>query len=226
MQNILLLHGALQDESDLQPLANALGSLGITARTFGFSGHGKKNFSNGFGIEQFSSELQDFIVKEKLPACNIFGYSMGGYVPLHLACNKPGLIRSITTLAVKFEWTSEMIAREASLCDPATIEAKAPAFAESLKNKHSDWKLLLRKTAEMIKNFQNAELLTYEKLASLDLRLMLGVGDQDKLVTIDETRKKMAAVPKAKMFVLPGTKHPLETAPTGILALMIAGFVE
>src|SRR6266403_2658875 len=108
MKPILLLHGAIGAKDQLEPLAKELSALGHQTYSFNFSGHGQTPFQNSFGIQQFADELLEFVVKSHLIRPLVFGYSMGGYVALYLASQKPGLFSEIITLGTKFEWSPEI----------------------------------------------------------------------------------------------------------------------
>ena len=143
MKNILLLHGALGRSEDLDSLTTALGKTGYQIHRLCFSGHGGAGFSNSFGVEQFSQELEDFILTKNISNCIVFGYSMGGFVALHTASRKPGLIGKIITLGTKFDWSTETLAKELRMLNPDLLLAKVPAFAETLIKKHGlQWNLL------------------------------------------------------------------------------------
>ena len=89
MQTLILTHGALGSKADLDKLAEVLQKENYNVFTFSFSGHGTIEFENNFGIEQFSGELENFILKNDLVQPSVIGYSMGGYVALNLARRSP-----------------------------------------------------------------------------------------------------------------------------------------
>lgn len=47
----------------------------------------------------------------------VFGYSMGGYIALMAALEKPDLFKKIITLATKLDWSPESAAREIKMLD-------------------------------------------------------------------------------------------------------------
>ena len=78
---LIVLHGALGSSSQMQSLIQRL-SDSFFVKTFDFSGHGTTPFVKDFGINQFTQELDRFILAEGFGDAYIFGYSMGGYVAL------------------------------------------------------------------------------------------------------------------------------------------------
>src|SRR5688500_17927085 len=151
MQPILLLHGAIGAADQLQPLAHKL--PGYKVISFNFSGHGGKSFPAGdLSIKHFADEVLAFMEAQKLEQVNIFGYSMGGYVGMYLAKHHPDKVKQVATLATKFHWDGPAAAKETQMLDADKIEAKVPAFAKSLQERHApnDWKTLLQRTAGML----------------------------------------------------------------------------
>ena len=115
MKHILLLHGALGSLEQFDKLQTQL-SANFIVHTLNFSGHGGQPIpKKGFSIELFANDVLNYLDEKKIPSINIFGYSMGGYVALHLAVHHPERIKSIFTLATKFEWSEESTAREVKM---------------------------------------------------------------------------------------------------------------
>ncbi len=225
MPQIILLHGAIGAKDQLQPLSKTLTAKGFEVHTFSFSGHGQMPFATDFGITQFATELAQFIEDKKLNAANIFGYSMGGFVALYLAAQKPNLIARIATLATKFDWTLESATKEAAMLNPKTIQEKVPQFAKDLQQRHGEtWETLLNKTATMMQEMAAAPLLNSDVLKTIECPVLLGIGDNDKMVSLDETCKVFASLSKANMYMLPNTKHPLEGVNVPLLAEVLTDF--
>jgi esterase/lipase len=227
MKDIILLHGAIGASDQLNPLAESLSAKGFSVHQFSFSGHGKIPFAQQFSIEQFATELYQFILEHNLEQVNVFGYSMGGYVALYLGSQKPNLMGKIATLATKFDWNPEGAVKEAAMLNPETIQQKVPTFAEALQNRHGEnWIALLNKTAEMMQVLGDAPLLTDEVLNTIESPVLLGLGDKDSMVSLDETRKVFAALTKSNMYMLPNTKHPIEGVNVELLSAVLEGYLK
>lgn len=227
MKNILLLHGALGAASVMEPLANRLNGEGFALQTLNFSGHGGVPFTEGFGIDQFTTEVQAFLDEKGIEETDIFGYSMGGYVALNLARQHPGRVGRIATLATKFDWTPAGAEREAKMLDPDKIEAKVPAFAKQLEERHApnDWKLLLRKTADMMLDLGQRPLLTPDVLSKITHPCLICLGDNDQMVSLAETTQAAEALPNGQMHVLEQTPHPFEKVNLDTLNYVIYSFL-
>lgn len=225
MKSIILLHGAIGAKDQLEPLSLALEQQGLTTYSMSFSGHGRQPFNSEFSISAFANELHSFITEHQLLKPMIFGYSMGGYVALYLALKQPDLIGHIITLGTKFQWTPEIAEKETAMLNPETIIAKVPKFAEALKERHGNgWEILLAKTAEMMRELGNTNILTPEISSGIENKVMLGLADKDTMVSLDETTAIYRQLKNGSMYMLPHTKHPIETINVNLLAELIAGF--
>lgn len=225
MQTIVLLHGALGAAKDLDLLAESLQERGLTVRSFSFSGHAENNSKAGFGIEHFTRELEDFILQNQLKNPAVFGYSMGGYVALNLVLQKKDLMSSVITLGTKFNWSKDVVEKETKMLNPDKLPEKAPAFAKLLEMKHGQaWRDLLVKTASMMTEIGDKNFLNPDALKTIDTDILIGLADRDQMVSLEETVSVFKTLPNAAMYMLPGSKHQIETADMGLLSKIIFDF--
>lgn len=212
MKGILLLHGALGASAQLGPLKATLETRGFDVYDLNFSGHGGEPFAEKFGIETFALEVRNFILANKLKDLTIFGYSMGGYVALWLAYKHPALVNRIVTLGTKFDWSPDSAAREILKMNPEKIEQKIPAFARLLKTRHdpNDWKVLMQKTAEMMRQLGDAPLLTEEILSKINCPTTIALGDADDMADRAYSEKIAQRLKNGRFILLPETPHPIE----------------
>ena len=210
--NLLLLHGALGSAAQLKPLAQKLADY-YQVHTFTFSGHGGKgNLQQPFCIESFAAELEKWLQDKGLGQMLVFGYSMGGYVALYLASLHPAYFTHILTLGTKFAWTPESAAQEVKRLQPALIEEKVPAFAQSLAKQHHphDWRLVMTQTADMMLALGNKPPLTADVLATIKVPVKIMRGTEDKMVSEAESQQAAALLPEGSYKSLEGQPHPLE----------------
>lgn len=225
MKNVILLHGAIGAKDQLEPLANELKQQGYVVYTLSFSGHGQTPFATHFGIEQFALELEQFIKENNVDKPTVFGYSMGGYVALYLAKQQPAILGNIITLGTKFEWSPAIAEKEVKMLNSKTILEKVPKFAEALQKRHGqDWELLLQKTAEMMIELGNKNALTLNDFTSIENKVLIGLADKDNMVSLEETTAVYKQLKNGAMYMLPNTKHPIETVNVGLLGRIVVDF--
>jgi pimeloyl-ACP methyl ester carboxylesterase len=226
--HLLLLHGALGASDQLAPLAARLGD-GYRVHTLDFEGHGAApDAGRPYRIEHFDENVRDYLDAQGLTAPHVFGYSMGGYVALHLARHQPGRLGRIITLGTKLLWRADEVQRELALLDPDRIEAKVPRFAEALRRRHGAerWRQVLARTAEMMAWMGDHAPLGAADLAALHQPVRLMVGDGDTTAGVEDTVGVFRLLPGAQLAVLPGTPHPLERVDPDRLADLIMEFLE
>lgn len=226
MKHILFLHGALGAQSQFDTLKEKL-SGSYHCHSLDFFGHGQASFSDQFGIDAFANQVIEYVHQYELEGCHVFGYSMGGYVALFAEHAEPGLFGSIMTLGTKFNWNPESSKREAAFLDPAKIQEKVPAYADALQKLHGDkWVQLCEKTAEMMRYLGDMPLLTNLTLSEIKLPVRLGIGDSDKMVSLEETMQAFRQLSQGSFLVMPTTPHPIEQVNMDRLAYKIEKFVE
>lgn len=211
MQHLLLLHGAIGAKDQFEPLAEMLKGKFII-HTLNFAGHGGSEMQGDFSIPAFSDAVLKYLTDNKINSIHVFGYSMGGFVALYLAKHHPEKVDKIFTFATKFLWSPEIAQREVKMLDPDVIAKKIPAFAQQLAQRHlpNDWKLVMQKTAQLMLALGNTNLLINSDYESIKHPVLIGIGDQDAMVTLEETVAVFKSLPNAGLIVFPNTPHPIE----------------
>ncbi len=224
--DLILLHGALGDATQLAPLAARLsGARRVTVLEL--EGHGTTPLrGRPLRIESFAATVVDEMDRRGISRADFFGYSMGGYVALFLAATAPDRIARVATLATKLAWTPEVAARETAMLDAATIRAKVPKFAAALEARHTaaGWETLLAHTVELLRELGTRPLITPELLASVTQPVRIGVGDRDATVTLDECIAAVRQLANGELEVHPRTPHAFEKASIDRIAASLVEF--
>ena len=226
MTDLVLLHGALGDASQLAPLATRLGD-GRRVVVIELEGHGATPLRDRpLRIESFADDVIAHLDRQDIGRADIFGYSMGGYVALYLAATSAARIARVATLATKLAWTPEVAARESAMLDPAAIRAKVPRFAGALEARHTGagWQALLAHTAELLHELGARPRVTDELLASVIQPVRIGIGDRDATVTIEECVAAVRQLASGELEVHPRTPHPFEKVSLDRLARSLEEF--
>jgi len=223
MSSILLLHGALGSKEHFNQLVTELEKT-MTVYTLNFEGHGGEFSNRPFSISNFAENVLDFITENKLHGIPVFGYSMGGYVALSLTLNYPNIFGKIITLGTKFNWTEESAAQEVKMLNPEIIEEKVPKFAEKLKALHApnDWKEVMQKTANMMLNLGKGDAISQDKFKLIKAEVIIFRGENDNMVSKEESMLVANLIPKARYFELENVEHPIEKINTEIIYRIIS----
>ncbi len=215
VSTILFLHGALGTSEDMRALRDLIEQKGHKTLAFNFSGHGISSaWPAEFRIDLFARDLDHFLKEHALKKITIFGYSMGGYVALyHKAHFEDSPIDQIFTYGTKFNWSAATVARELPMLAPDHLSEKFPQYAEVLKKKHGDrWKALLLSTAHMMQNLEKLDGLTRDDVSSIEIPVSLILGEQDRMVTQEETKTFGSWLHHHRIQVIGHSKHELEKA--------------
>ena len=216
---LLLLHSALGTKGQFKNLKKILSNK-FDVYDMDFDGHGESKSEKAFTMELFTDNVLEFLNKNKMDSINIFGYSMGGYVALNLALKAPESVNNIMTLGTKFDWTEETAEKEAKMMNPEKIALKVPAFASSLDAMHSsnDWKEVLNKTAKMVCDLGAGKKIPTKALERISHNVLIGVGSEDRMVSVEESRKSAEAIPNGRLKVIDGFQHQIEKVNQALLA--------
>lgn len=210
MQKLLLLHGALGSAAHFTHLKELLANT-FQIHTLNFESHGGREVVDTISIPGFAEEVLAYLNQNGIDKISIFGYSMGGYVALYLAKQQPDRIDKVFTLATKFDWIPQGAAKETAMLDPIAINEKVPKYAAALEQLHgSNWKELMRKTADMMLGLGNNPTLKDADFTTIKTPVLLAVGDKDAMVTTTETEKVHRLIPNSGFLVLPDTIHPID----------------
>jgi pimeloyl-ACP methyl ester carboxylesterase len=221
LPHLLLLHGALGASAQFDALAPLL-STRFRVHALDFEGHGRATPSDRPPrIERLAEQVLAYADAHGIAQAHVFGYSMGGYVGLHLAATQAARVASVTTLGTKFVWDPALAEREAARLDPGVIRTKVPRFASALAERHEGaggWEGVLARTAALLRTLGTAPLLGPEVLAGITPPVRVMVGDRDATVSVEESAAAQRALPSGELAVLPRTPHPLEQVDLARLA--------
>ncbi len=229
MHTILLLHGALGHSNQFDTLKQRLEQNNFTVYTLLFDGHGDNVLTTeDISIAYYTQQLNNFLASNNLQDIIVFGYSLGGYVAINHAILFPNKIKSIITLATKFNWSPDIALRETKMLNPDVIKEKVPQYATQLATLHGEenWQNLLRAIALLMTDLGNQNLLSEQQISTLNIPIQYMVGDKDAMVTVAETIEKFQQTPNASLAVLPDTKHPFEKVGVDLLFTLIVNFAK
>jgi pimeloyl-ACP methyl ester carboxylesterase len=224
--SLILVHGALGSGRQLAPVADALGALlEATAATVELPGHGQTPATDAeFRMSTFAQQVAavaDACRAPDAPPAVVFGYSMGGYAALLAEAMQPGTFSGIVTYGTMFDWTPAVAAAATARLDPAVLQAKVPAFAEQLRERHAaagGWEQMLSRTAALLRTLGDAPPLTSETLARIACPVQLLVGERDDTVTFAQTARIAGQLPRGTVTSIPDAPHPIEQVPVSALA--------
>lgn len=225
--DVVLLHGALGASTQLDTLAREL-QPHFRIHQLDFEGHGSAPpGGRPYRIQSFAENVLELLDSNRIERALLFGYSMGGYVALHLAAGHPARVERVATLGTKIRWDPPTAAREVARLDPDVIRAKVPRYAEALAARHEragGWERVLADTADFLRVLGNHPLLTDEVLGRIRQPGCIIVGERDNTVSLDEVGGVSRALINGRVAVLADTPHPIEQVDVARLAAILVDF--
>lgn len=224
MRDLIFIHGALGDSSQLKQFADLFaGSFRV--HVLNLKGHGS-DAAVDFTMEGFVEQVRDFMRRSSISDAYFFGYSMGGYVALSLASSDPERVLAVVTLGTKLHWSPEVADKETAMLDPVKMIEKVPEFAHKLKLLHtgSGWEKVLRMTASLMRQLGESPL-TNDDFAGISCRVLLLRGSKDRMVSDEETKHAAELIPDASYMVLDQMPHPFEMVDHKVLYPVVSSFL-
>ncbi|MFT4535223.1 MAG: esterase/lipase [Saprospiraceae bacterium] len=224
---LLLLHGALGTKDQFRTLKEKLSDV-FEVHDIDFEGHGAKESSKDFSMDLFVENVVTYLELNLIEMINIFGYSMGGYVGLKLAIKYPTKVGKIMTLGTKFNWTETSAAQEIRMLNPEKIEEKIPSFANKLASIHTNnnWKEVMIKTAKMMYQLGQGDNVTSQELEQIKHEVLIGIGSEDRMVSIEESKKSVGLLQNGMLKVIEGFQHPIEKNDADELSSIIVDMMK
>ena len=222
---IVLLHGALGTHAQLDAIAERLRAAGHDVFNILLPGHGNCALNGQFSPEYFAAFVRDEMLALGIRNATLFGYSMGGYAGALLALENPELVSRLVTLGTKWHWSPDIAERETKMLNPSVMQEKVPHYAAKLAHLHGvdGWKVLLERTAAMMRTLGETNPLNPARLASIKMPVTVLLGDSDQMVTREESETAARAMSNGRFVLLPNTPHPIEKAP---LDTMVSAILE
>lgn len=200
---VILLHGHGGRKEDHLPICERFCAAGFRCIVLDLPGQGEHPALYGtFGlreaplVEKILDEASSRFAFQPSPAF-LFGVSQGGSVALQTAARNPDKWAAVASIAT-FSSLDRPVLRSAQEMTPASLHFCCPAAALSVSC-----------GARVRAGFWPADIRPAHAAAKLNMPVMIGHGDKDPYIGIDQAREIFAAIPSSrKRFrVVEGADH-------------------
>lgn len=234
---LLLLHGGLFD-IDLQ-FGELLPSLAATRRVIAadFQGHGRTNdIDRPLTSADLASDVVGLLQHLDVPQADVFGFSVGGGVAIHLAIRHPELIRKVIVSSVSFHPDGDR-PENTEAVGRMTVDMIAGTPMEQsyrAKSPHPDrLQDLLDKLGTFDQGFTGW---SDDDIRGIAAPTLITVGDCDA-VRLDhavrflqlrggDVNGDFVGVPASQLAVFPGTTHFFGLARTDLVRDVVLTFLD
>jgi pimeloyl-ACP methyl ester carboxylesterase len=180
-------------------------------------GHGQSDWPQiDYSIQQQSDMVRRFMVSQRIVPADLVGISMGGWVSLQLASQRPEMVHRLVLIdsaGLRFETT--LTADSFSPTTPAELAIfyklltpKAepiPGFmARDLLRLLGNHSWVAHRILSSMKTWQDE---LDGKLQTVTMPVLIIWGKEDRITPLSEAEDMKRAMPQASMVVIPGCGH-------------------
>jgi pimeloyl-ACP methyl ester carboxylesterase len=198
---VVLLHGGLTDSRDFAGNLDKLGanhSLFMPERR----GHGHTPDSDrALTIEEMAADMESFVETVVGQAADLVGYSAGAAVAVHVAVNRPDLVRRLVAISGALSADGWILRPVAGGTPPEPLQQ---AYGEVSPDGAEHFRIVVDKVAAGAE----AQRFDLDRLSRVQAPTLLIVGDDD-IVDLDHVVAIYRAVPDAVLWVVPNASHLL-----------------
>jgi 2-succinyl-6-hydroxy-2,4-cyclohexadiene-1-carboxylate synthase len=243
---LLFLHGFMGQGDDFQEVMAALAST-FYCVSVDLPGHGQTQVllpANGYYLDAVAEGLLAFLTAHSLLPCGLVGYSMGGRLALHMACQHPeqftGLVlesaspglataaerhqrrQQDETLAQMLEAESWLHVLQRWYDQPIFASLKqSPSFAALMQRRSANNPQALAQVLRGLGTGQQPSLWTVLPTLQIPITLIVGARDS-KFLHMNTVMA--ASCPSAQLVVLPDCGHtPHYENPQRFITALLAG---
>lgn len=222
---LLLLHGGLETVDMLPHLAAELAAryhvIAPERR-----GHGRtRDISGPITYGAMATDTLGLMDAVGIETAHLVGYSDGANVAMLLAMARPERVDRLVLVSGNFH-AAGMTPRFRAELQQATADSYAPACAEAYRRLSPDgpghWPVVFEKVRRM---WLEEPTLAAHQLASIAAPTLVLAGEDD-YVRVEHTRALAAAIPGARLVLLPGGRAGVLTEEPEVTTRLIVDFIE
>ncbi|WP_433160481.1 alpha/beta fold hydrolase [Kribbella sp. CA-247076] len=236
---LLLLHGGLFN-IDLQ-FGELLPSLSANRRVIAtdFQGHGRTNDADRpLGTESLAADVVGLLEHLGVPAVDVFGFSVGGAVALHLAIRHPELVRKAIISSVSYHPSGDREENSDAVGEmKVEMIAGTPMEADYLaKSPHPDHEHLQVLLTKLGGYDIGGDGWSDDDIRGYAAPTLITVGDNDAVklehavkfarLRGSDVNGDFVGVPASQLAVFPGTTHFSGLARTDLVRDVVLTFLD
>lgn len=201
---LVLLHGGGSDIHST--FGRILPDLVRTHQVIGIEqqGHGHTaDIDRPFSLEQMADDTAEVLTRLGVASANVFGFSNGGHVAMHLALRHPKQIQKVVLASTFFRKAGVIPELQEAWKKQVKVEDMPAGLRDEYRRiapKPEDLQKHIDKSQQMMRNFKD---LPADDLKHFTMPTLLMNGDRD-VVLLEHAVEMMQLIPGARLSVLPG----------------------
>ncbi len=173
-----------------------------------------------FHYRSMAQEAAAVIETLDLGPVNAVGYSDGANVLLHLALDRPELLRTMALISGNFH--HDALYPDGGQMLDSFVEVSAALYAETSPDGEEHWPIVAAKGLKM--GFHEEPTFSLEDIARILTPTLVLAGDDD-MFPVAHTVAMFDALPNAQLAILPGTSHLVVFERPALVAESIDSFL-
>ncbi len=221
---VLLLHGAAgTTATETEALARRLEPR-FHVLALDFAGHGASSAfpETEFTADLFADNARAALDHFEVETAHVFGFSMGGYMALHFARRHPERVGRLAVHGACLRWDAALVERMTARLDAEAIAEERPRLAQLLERVHADWPALFRRTARFVRTLPAHSEAMEAAAREIAHETLVSAVDRDDLFPLSAPLRLHAALPDARLALVPGGRHAFQDVDLGLYAPLLA----
>jgi pimeloyl-ACP methyl ester carboxylesterase len=217
---LLLVHGGMVDARWWEPNLGALAER-FHVYTPDLRAHGHTPDVEGpIGLQVLADDTIAFLDTVVGEPAEYVGHSVGGFVGLLVAMQRPDLIKRLVLISSGFNKRGEAMP-DAEWNVDQIVEFLGPAYGEVSPDGIDHFRVVATKVGEMAAREPH---LDATELTAVTARTLLVYGDDD-IITLAHSVEMYDAIPDAELAVVPGTSHFLTQEKPQLITSLVLDFL-
>jgi len=222
-QQIILLHGDMQNSTSLKKIQGFLDSEGHRTFTYDLPGHGNTSYTE----ETHHEILNNFIIKNNITNPILIGHSFGGSLALKHATENDNiksmvLINSLATNLAELNISIENISKTSEQESSSKFQKQELINYQELSNSTDeeikDVGIKTTLTKGYIKNFEIYKSLPpVKELAKIKNKILAIASIEDRIISKEYIKQYSSFIPNCKFELVNGGHNSPITNPQGII---------
>jgi pimeloyl-ACP methyl ester carboxylesterase len=201
---VLLLHGGFGNSNYFGNLIPALVQHGYYVVAMDSRGHGRSTRSDApMTYHLMAQDVIGLLDRLKIAKVNLVGWSDGGCTGFDLALNHPERLAGLFAFGANADASGDQAGFEKSAAFGAYLK-RTPQEYRELSPTKDQWDAF---SAAVTKMWDTLPAYTEDQLRSIRVRTTIADGEYDEAIKQSHTRYMAAAIPGARLVILPGVSH-------------------